>query len=127
MAVRRTTLTATGATGGAGTATATATTQIPIDGEILAVHLAYLDAPPAATCDVTLVEGGVTPSQTILSIANAATDGWFYPMAQAKNTAGTDLTGMGRELYVGGNLTLTIAQANDADGVTATILWDDGS
>jgi hypothetical protein len=124
MAVRRTTLTATGATGGAGAATATATTQIPIDGEILAVHLAYLGTPPVTT-DVTLVEGGVTPSQTILSIANAATDGWFYPMAQAKNTSGTDITGMGRELYVGGNLTLTIAQANDTNGVTATILWED--
>jgi hypothetical protein len=127
MAIRRTVVTATGATGGAGTATATANTTTPVDGEIMGVHLAYLDAPPAATCDVTLVEAGVSPAQTILSISNAATDGWFYPMQQAKNTAGTDISGMGREIYVSANLTLTIAQANNADGVTATILWDDGS
>jgi hypothetical protein len=126
MATRRTQVTATGATGGSGTATATANTQQPIDGEIIGIHLAYLETPPAATCDVTVAEVGVSPAQTILAVANAATDGWFYPMAQAKNQAGADITGMGRPLRVGGNVSVTIAQANDGDGVTATIVWDDG-
>lgn len=126
MATRRTQVTASPSAGGSGTSTATANTAQPIDGEIIGIHLAYLDSPPGATADVTIAEVGVSPAQTILAVSNAATDGWFYPMAQAKNQAGADITGMGRPIRVGGNLSVTIAQANDNDGVTATIVWDDG-
>lgn len=125
MAIKRTQVTASPSAGGAGTSTATANTSVPIEGEILAIHLAYLDSPPAGTTDVTIAEAGPTPQQTILTVANAATDGWFYPMAQAKNTAATDISGMGRPLKTACNLSVTIAQANDGDGVTATIMWDD--
>lgn len=125
MAIRRTSITASPAAGSSGAATVTVNSVTPIDGEIIAVHLAYLDSPPALTTDVTLVEIGVSPAQTILAVANAATDGWFYPMAQAKNQAGSDISGMGRPIHVSGNVALTIAQADANDGVTATIVWKD--
>lgn len=125
MAIYRTTITASPSAGGAGSSTATANSSVPIEGEIVAIHLAYLDSPPAGTTDVTVAEAGPDPKQTILAVANAATDGWFYPMAQAKNQAGTDISGMGRPIKTACNLSVTIAQANDGDGVTATIIWDD--
>lgn len=125
MAIRRTVITASPSAGGSGASTATATSDGPVDGEVIAVHLNYLDSPPGASTDVTLVETGVSPAQTILAVTNAATSAWFYPMAQAKNQAAADITGMGRPIYVSANIVLTIAQADDGDGVTATIVWDD--
>lgn len=124
MAIRRETISATGATGGAGVATASAVSTHPISGHICGVYLAYLDSPPAGTTDVT-VAGTTTPAVPILTVANAATDGWFYPMAQAKNQSGTDITGMGLPIAIEDYITVTIAQANNGDGVTATIIWDD--
>lgn len=126
MAIRRTQITASPAAGGAGTATATAVSTRPIDGRILAVHLAYLETPPGATTDVTIAEANNSPAMPILTISNAATDGWFYPMAQADNQAGADITNMGAPIGVNDYVRVTIAQANDGDGVTATIVWDDG-
>ena len=124
MAIRRETISATGATGGAGVATASAVSTHPISGRICAVHLAYLDSPPAGTTDVT-VAGTATPAVPILTVTNGATDGWFYPMAQADNTSGADITGMGLAVAIEDYITVTIAQANNGDGVTATIIWDD--
>lgn len=123
MAIRRLAISATGATGGAGTATATAVSSQVVKGYIRAVYLAYLDSPPVTT-DVT-VAGTTAPAVPILTVANAATDGWFYPMAQADNQAGADITNQGMPIACDDSVTVTIAQANNSDGVTATILWDD--
>ena len=125
MAVRWTQVSATGATGGAGVATANATTSMPINGYIRAVYLTYLDSPPGATTDVT-IEGVQAPKVPVLTVTNAATDGWFYPMAQADNQAGADITGMGAPIAISDYVKVTIAQANDGDGVTMTLYWDDG-
>lgn len=124
MAIQRLKVTVTGAAGGAGVATASATTSRIIAGLIRAVHLAYTDSPPATT-DVTIAEATNSPAMSVLTITNAAADGWVFPMAQADNQAGTDITGMGAPIAVSDYLTVTIAQANDADGVVATIVWDD--
>lgn len=127
MSIVREQISALTATGGAGVATATATSS-PVNGVIHAVHLAYQDSPPAGTTDVTLVEAGTTPVQTILSISNAASDGWFYPMAQSNlNTAtGSTITNQGVPIAVNRPLTLTIAQANNGDGVIATVVYERG-
>ena len=124
MAIRRTTITVTGAAGGAGAATANATSSVIVTGVIRAVYLAYTDSPPAGTTDVTIAEVR-TPAMSILSIANAATDGWFFPMAQADFVSGADITNQGAEIAVDDYVKVTIAQANDADGVVATLVWDD--
>jgi hypothetical protein len=126
MAIRRTTITVTGATGGAGVATANAASSTILIGDIRAVYLEYTDSPPAATCDVAIVENTNSPAMPILTITNAATDGWFYPLAQADNQAGTDITNQGTLIPVMDYVKVTIAQANNDDGVIATIVWDDG-
>lgn len=126
MAIQRTQVTATGATGGSGTATATAVTDVVVEGYPLAVHLAYLGSPPSGSTDVTLTEAANAPAMPILAVSNAATDGWFPVLAQAKNQAGADITGMGTRIAVADYVRVTIAQANDNDGVTATLVWDDG-
>jgi hypothetical protein len=119
----RETITVSGSTGGAGASTATATSG-NIQGKIRAVYLAYQGSPPAGTTDVTLVEA-TTPGQTILSVANAATDGWFQPMAQAHlNTSGAAITNQGAEIAFNAPLTATITGANDADGVIVTIVYE---
>ena len=125
MAVRRETVAVTGATGGAGVATATANTAQPISGEIVAVYLEYLGSPPAGTTDVTIQEEGAAPKLPVLTITNAATDAWFHPMWQADNEAGAAITNQGKPIKVSDYLSVTIAQANDDDGVNATIVWDD--
>lgn len=124
--MRRTQATATGATGGSGAATATAVTSELIEGYVLGVHLKYLDSPPSGTTDVVLVEANNDPAMPILTVSNAATDGWFPVLAQAKTQAGADFTGVGALVPVADYVRLTIAQANNGDGVTATIVWDDG-
>lgn len=123
MAIQRVTITATPAAGGAGVATATARSTRMIKGLIRAVHLAYLETPPATT-DVT-VAGATSPAIPILTISNAAADGWFFPMNQADNTVGTDITGMGSPIAIEDYVDVTIAQANDGDGVTVTIIYEE--
>ena len=124
MAIRRETITASPSTGGAGASTVNATSSHIIKGYIRAVHLAYLDSPPAATTDVT-VAGVTAPAIPILTVSNAATDAWFFPMNQADNTVGADITNQGSPVAIEDYVKVTIAQANDGDGVTATIIYDD--
>lgn len=126
MAIIRETVAVTGATGGAGAATATANTSKVVEGEIVAVHLEYLDSPPAGSTDVTIEEAGESPALPVLTVTNAATDGWFHPQWAADNEAGAGITNHGVPIRVADHLSVTIAQANDGDGVNATIVWDDG-
>ena len=124
--IRRETITVTGATGGAGTATANTVTDNPINGTIRAVYLAYTDSPPAGTSDVT-VAGNSSPALAILTVSNGSTDGWRYPMWQADDAAdATDITNHGAPVIVDDRIKVTIAQANNDDGVVATIVYEDG-
>lgn len=123
MAIRRTTITVTGASGGSGTATANAISKEPISGEILAVHLKYTDSPPVGTTDVTIAEANNDPAVSVLAITNGATDGWRFPRAAVVDTAGAAVTGAVQNVPISDYLKVTIAQANDNDGVIATIVW----
>lgn len=120
--VRRKTITLTGATGGSGSATATTTTDYTIEGVIRAVYVEYTDSPPATT-DVT-IEGATTPAVPILTLTNANTSGWFHPMHQADNTAGSAITNQGMPIAIEDRVSVTIAQANNDDGVTVTIVYE---
>jgi hypothetical protein len=123
--IQRQTITVTDATGGAGVATANTVSTTPISGVIMAVYLEYTDSPPAATADVTIAENTNSPAMSVLTVTNGDTDGWRFPMAQADNQAGTDITNQGAPIAVNDYLKVTIAQANNDDGVIATIVWDD--
>lgn len=116
MNIRRETVTVTGAAGGAGAATASGTTSNIVSGVVLAVYLEYTDSPPAGTTDVTIEEATRSPALPVLTVSNAATDGWFYPDVASVNS---DV----KPVVVDDHLTVTIEQANNGDGVTATIVW----
>lgn len=118
------------AAGGAGTATNNASTSTTVSGEILGIYLKYNDSPPAGTADVvvkTLGTGsGAPPTNTILTVADAATSGWFYPRHLADSEAGAALNTAGDELRVAvpvhDVINVAIAQANNGDSVDAWIL-----
>jgi hypothetical protein len=118
-------------TGGAGTSTNNATSTIRLCGYVAAVRLRYNGSPPGATTDVTVATAGTTcPAVTILTITDAATDGWFYPHAVAQTTAGATATFDGtNEIYVkipiDDFVKITIAQANDADSADVWLLLED--
>lgn len=117
MALRRQSISVTGAAGGAGVATASARTSQPISGRVIAIHLTYVDSPPATT-DVTVVEAVNVPALSVLTVTDANANGWFYP-------AWTNVGSGTSDVFVSDNLLVTIAQANNGDGVTAVIVWDD--
>lgn len=118
--IRSYVLRATPSTGGAGTSGKTSDPRT-ITGRIIAVGLTYLDSPPATT-DVTVALSAITgqmPARTVLTVSNAAADGWFYPTAALTGGAAGDMQG---GIPVDGEVTVAIAQANDGDGVIATLI-----
>ena len=123
MSTFRKTITVSGSTGGAGTSTATANSAVIINGIITALYLEYTGSPPAATTDVVLVEANNDPAMPILTVTNAATDGWFAPVHAAVDVADGAATGQGMFVAVNDYIKATITGANDDDGVTVTIVY----
>lgn len=114
------------ADGSAGAATGSANTPHVVDGIIRAVHLNY-SASAAATLDVTISEATENPALPVLTVADNATDGWYYPAHQADNAgSGADLEGAGAPVVARDALAVAVAGANDNDTVTVTVVWDDG-
>lgn len=93
----------------------------PVAGRVLAVHLDYTTQP--ATADVTVAT--VSPAVTVLTVANANTDAWFYPRQLMDGTNGADLTGVYEAIAVADHINVSVAQGN-AGSVVATLIWDDG-
>jgi len=119
------------AVGNNGAATANADTNNVVAGRVVAVGVTYLDSPPAGTTDVVVATKGANgPAQTILSIANAATDGWFYPRVGTHSTAGAALlyaaggTAVSDYLAISDVVNVKIDQANAGDGVNVWLLLE---
>lgn len=113
------------AIGSAGSATATGYSS-HVAGKVLAVHVDYVDSPPAATTDFTLSDEGDPASESIVSLTDQATDIKIYPRRITEKNDGTDVLYVaGEEVHepyvVHGRLEATIAQANAADSVTVTV------
>lgn len=106
---------------------ATATGYSPhVRGQVLAVYVDYKDSPPGATTDFTLSDEGDPASESIVNLANTATDVKIAPRRVTETNDGTDiLYTTGEEVYapyvVHGRLEATIAQANAGDSVTVTV------
>lgn len=122
--IRRISIAVTGAVGNDGEATANTTADNPVNGIVRAVHLTYVGSPPAATTDVAIA-GATTPALDILTVSNAATDGWFYPLWQAVDEDASAITNQGAPVVVDDRIKVTITGANAADGVTAVIVYED--
>ena len=111
--------------GGAGTSTATGYSPKAVRGEVLAVHVDYVGSPPATT-DFTLSDENDPAAESIVTLANQATDIKVYPRRVVELNDGTDITYDGtNEVYepyvVHGRLKAVIAQANDGDSATVTV------
>ena len=118
-------LTTVAAVGANGSATATGY-SIHVAGKIHAVHVAYLDSPPAGTTDFTLSDEGDPASESIITLTDAATDIKIYPRRLTETNDGTDITyDNTRKVYdyyiVEGRLEATIAQANAGDYCNVTV------
>jgi hypothetical protein len=114
------------AVGTAAIATATGYTPKEIFGEVLAVHVDYVHAPPAGTCDFTLTDESDPAAEAIVSLLNQATDLKVYPRRLLETNDGTDLTYDGtRKVYgeyvVAGRLKAVIDQADALDSCLVTV------
>lgn len=107
-------------TGAAGSASGSAVTDYPLSGKLMAVHLDYVDQP--ATADVTITAG--VPSQTLLTVTNANTDGWFYPRVQTDTDAGAAISGGYDMAPIAGYVTVAVAQG-DAGSVVCTLMLEE--
>jgi hypothetical protein len=108
--------------GADGSATGSGVTERPVHGVIRAIYIDYVTQP--ATCDVVVAETAA-PAQTILSKADANTDAWFYPVANAHlNTSAAAITGEHVLIAVSDYLTVTVAQGN-AGSVIVTIVYEE--
>jgi hypothetical protein len=94
-------------------------------GFIEAINLDYA-ATAAAGTDVTIsCVGGPGQDLTILTVANANTDAWFYPRTVSHTLAGVAQAAYEIKLPFKGFLRLTVADGGNAivDCVTATIFY----
>jgi hypothetical protein len=119
------------AAGTAGSATANLTSSQRITGKILGVYVDYLDTPPATT-DVTIATAGEAhPAETILTLTDANTDGWFYPRTGIHTVAGVAMlyaaggTAIPDLIPVDDKIKITIAQADANDYVNVYLLVED--
>lgn len=99
------------------TGNTSATSTRPLVGELKAVYVKYAVTPNAAT-DVTIATAN-EPTNTLLTLTNNATSGWYYPRAVVQDEAGVDVTYDGtNEVYgcvpIADYVTVTVAQG-DAD------------
>ena len=114
--------------GSDGSATGSATTKGTITGKVLAVHLDYSASQPATT-DV-VVATAHAPVNTILTVSDNKTDGWYYPRHQMDSEAGAALTYDGTHpvnepVPVDDQITVSVDQGNDGETVKATIVIEE--
>jgi len=118
------------AAGADGSATNNENTTQPVVGKLLGVYLKYNDSPPAGTTDIVLKTKGTSPSppsETLLSIANAATDGWFYPRTQVNlNSDGSAIANEYDIMPIHDILNFAITGANAGDYVEAWLMLETG-
>lgn len=117
------------AVGSAGAATANTDSTVGITGRVVAVGVTYLDSPPAGSTDITVATKGVNgPAQTLLTISNAATNGWFYPRVATVSPQGAAMlyasggAAVGDCLAISDRVNVLIAGANAGDSVDVWLL-----
>lgn len=103
--------------GSSGSAVGVAKTRQPLNGRLLAVHVDYVSQPN--TADVSITAG--TPSQSLLTVTNANTDGWFYPRRLMDGVDGAALTAIYDTLPIDDYVSVAVAQGN-AGSVEVTLL-----
>lgn len=116
------------AVGSAGSATANADTTAIVTGRVRAIYIKYNHSPPAGTTDVVIATKGTSPSpptRALLTITNAATDAWFYPVVQADDTVGAAITDAYTAIAVYDLVNVKIDDADAGDSVDVWILLEE--
>lgn len=114
-------------TGGAGASAATKVTSDIISGLVHGIVIQYNDAPPAGTTDVgikTKGQSGVLPSVPLLTITNAATNGYFAPRTACVNASNAAITDSYAPFVVNDYIQIDLAGANDGDSVTVWLFLE---
>lgn len=110
-------------TGVDGAGAATVTSSLQACGFVHSVYVQYTGDDPNTT-DVTLTTQGTSPkppATTVLSKADSATDGWYFPRnLEHLNTSGAALTTHDK-IAVDDYLVVTVAQANTGDIITVWV------
>lgn len=114
------------ATGESGSASATGCT-LPLQAEVLAVHVAYGGDPPA-TADLTLTDEDDRSGEPIVSLSNSASTVKLYPRRPTTTPDGTPLTYNGSEpvcvpYVVHGRLKGTLTHVNPGDYAIITVWY----
>jgi hypothetical protein len=114
-------------TGSAGSATGNEDTEYAVNGKLYAVYLDYHASAPGATTDVTITQTEA-PSQTLLTVTDNATDGWYFPREAVCGNTGTGLTYDGTRTVneappVVGYLTVAVAQSNALTNCVVAYLY----
>ena len=118
------------AVGSNGSATASTTPGQLLSGRVLAAYIKYNDSPPAGTCTATIATNNVNyPGQTILSVVNSATSGWYFPRVAVHSNAGAAVTYDGtRPIYepqaISDNVKVTISGVNAADNIDVWLMLE---
>lgn len=109
--------------GADGAAVGTAYGSRSIDGEIAAVHVDWdSTAPNTSDITVTIEADDNHPALTLYTKANANTDAWVYPHAQATDNAGAAITGWYVPLIGTGRVKVVVGDSNAlAPAVTVTV------
>jgi hypothetical protein len=128
MSIKRETIAALNAVGGGGFWDAVATATCGnIQGYIHAVYLEYIiGMKPSPATDIYLYEDS-PDGQTVLTIKDDTTSGWYYPMSAGVFPDDTGIPNQGQLVKVCIPLTLTIDQCNTGDGIIATIVYESPS
>lgn len=107
------------AVGNNGVATKNTDTPVAIHGRVTGVYVRYNDSPPAGTTDIAITTKGTNaPAKTILAVADAATDKWFYPRVPVQvNTTGADIADTYDWLLIDDIVNVKIDQANAGDSI----------
>jgi hypothetical protein len=108
MSIRTHQVTVTITTGAAGSASGNGQSTSPVSGRILAVYAGF--ATTHANTDTTITAPSV-PIQTILTLTDVNTAGWYHPRAVVHGVTGAPLTGGEEPLPIDDYIKVAMAQA----------------
>jgi len=114
--------------GGNNAATNNYTTTFQVVGRVAGIYVRYNHTCPAGT-DVTVSTVGTSPAiptQTLLSLVNANTDGLFLPRVLADDIVGAELSDLtsAEPIAISDFVKVLIAQANNGDSVDVWLLLE---
>jgi hypothetical protein len=114
------------AVGNNGAALINADSPIVLSGLVRGIYVKYLDTPPGATTDILITTKGTNaPAMTLLSKADNATDGWFYPVGPVHlNSTGAAIANEYLPMPIDDYINVKIDQANAGDGIDVYILLE---